>query len=76
RFESLALRQPNSEVLSQTFGVLTLALHPDGYDWEFVPEAGQSFTDSGSDLCHWARVRRGRRPGRSAGGRHGRGARR
>jgi hypothetical protein len=51
-FESLAIRQPNSQVLSQTFGVLALTLHPGSYDWDFVPELGQSFTDSGSAPCH------------------------
>jgi hypothetical protein len=35
-----------------TFGVLKLTLHAASYDWEFVPEAGRSFTDSGSGLCH------------------------
>jgi hypothetical protein len=39
-------------VLSQTFGVLALTLHPGSYDWDFVPELGQSFTDSGSAPCH------------------------
>ena len=29
-----------------------LTLHPWGYDWQFVPIAPGSFTDSGSDLCH------------------------
>jgi len=32
-------------------GVLKLTLHPNGYEWEFVPEAGKTFTDSGSDTC-------------------------
>jgi hypothetical protein len=32
-------------------GVLKLTLHPTGYDWEFVPEAGKTFSDSGSDTC-------------------------
>jgi hypothetical protein len=45
--------QPNSEVRSgDTFGVLKLTLHPASYDWEFVPEAGKTFTDSGSETCH------------------------
>ncbi|HEY4906504.1 MAG TPA: metallophosphoesterase [Candidatus Acidoferrum sp.] len=35
-----------------TFGVLKLTLRPKGYDWKFIPEAGKSFTDSGSDNCH------------------------
>ncbi len=34
-----------------THGVLKLTLHPAGYDWEFVPVPGQTFTDSGSDTC-------------------------
>jgi acid phosphatase type 7 len=42
----------NSEVGNpSTYGVLKLTLHPTGYDWEFVPVAGQSFTDSGSNSC-------------------------
>jgi hypothetical protein len=35
-----------------TYGVLTLTLHPTSYDWEFVPEAGGTFTDSGTAPCH------------------------
>ena len=43
----------NSEVRdSTTFGVLKLTLLPGRYQWEFVPEAGKSFTDSGSGSCH------------------------
>jgi acid phosphatase type 7 len=45
--------KPNSEVRNaDTHGVITLTLHPNGYDWQFVPVAGESFTDSGSDRCH------------------------
>ena len=44
---------PNSEVRNNTtYGVLKLTLHPDSYDWEFVPEAGKTFRDSGSEKCH------------------------
>jgi hypothetical protein len=44
---------PNSEVRNgETFGVLKVTLHPKSYDWEFVPIAGQTFTDSGSSPCH------------------------
>jgi acid phosphatase type 7 len=44
---------PNSEVRNgDTYGVLKLTLRADGYDFEFVPEAGRSFTDSGSGTCH------------------------
>jgi acid phosphatase type 7 len=46
-------RAPHSEVAQNTvFGVLRLTLHPTGYDWQFVPEAGKSFSDSGSEQCH------------------------
>ena len=45
--------QPNSEVRdASTFGVLKLTLHPTSYDWSFEPEAGKTFTDSGSGTCH------------------------
>jgi fibronectin type III domain protein/calcineurin-like phosphoesterase family protein len=43
---------PNSEVQNaSTFGVLKLTLHPTSYEWQFVPEAGGSFTDSGTGAC-------------------------
>jgi len=35
-----------------TFGVISLTLHPASYDWQFVPEAGHDFTDSGTSACH------------------------
>ncbi|MCZ7573200.1 MAG: right-handed parallel beta-helix repeat-containing protein [Ardenticatenaceae bacterium] len=45
--------QPNSEVRnSATRGVLKLTLHATSYDWEFVPIAGETFTDSGSAACN------------------------
>ena len=45
--------QPNSEVRNaDTFGVLKVTLHARGYDWEFVPQAGKTFTDTGSGACH------------------------
>jgi acid phosphatase type 7 len=44
---------PHSEVAqNNTFGVLKLTLHPTSYDWQFVPEAGGTFTDAGSEPCH------------------------
>ena len=44
--------KPNSAVRdSDTHGVLKLTLHPTSYDWEFLPIAGQTFTDSGSRPC-------------------------
>jgi hypothetical protein len=36
---------------SDTHGVLKLSLRPTSYDWEFVPVAGQTFTDVGSRDC-------------------------
>lgn len=45
--------KPNSEVRDMTaYGVLKLTLKPNSYDWQFIPEAGKSFTDSGSGTCH------------------------
>jgi calcineurin-like phosphoesterase family protein len=45
--------KPNSELRDATaFGILKLTLKANGYDWQFIPEAGKSFTDSGSGVCH------------------------
>ncbi len=42
----------NSQVRNdETHGVLKFTLHPTSYDWEFIPIAGQAFTDSGSAPC-------------------------
>src|SRR6266487_2787433 len=50
---SLELIAPNSEVRNaETYGVLKLTLHPNSYHWEFVPEVGKKFTDSGTQVCH------------------------
>jgi hypothetical protein len=50
---AMGAAKPNSEVRNDdTFGVLKLTLHAKGYDWDFVPEAGKTFKDSGSDSCH------------------------
>ena len=50
---SLATIFANSEVRNvDTFGILKLTLHPTSYDWQFVPETGKTFTDSGTTLCH------------------------
>ncbi|MDQ4144044.1 MAG: DNRLRE domain-containing protein [Actinomycetota bacterium] len=35
-----------------TFGVLFLTLEEGGYSWEFVPEKGEEFVDSGRGQCH------------------------
>jgi len=43
----------NSLVRNSTaFGVLKLTLHSSSYDWQFIPVAGQTFTDSGTQACH------------------------
>jgi hypothetical protein len=43
----------NCKVLNNTtFGVLKLTLHPDSYDWAFVPDPSKTFTDAGSANCH------------------------
>jgi calcineurin-like phosphoesterase family protein len=36
---------------ADTYGALIMTLRPTGYDWEFVPERGGSFSDSGSSDC-------------------------
>jgi acid phosphatase type 7 len=42
----------NSEVRNgDTYGVLKLTLHPTSYSWEFIPEIGKAFTDSGNAPC-------------------------
>ena len=49
----LGRRETNSEAFNAaTFGVLKLTLSPGKYTWQFIPIAGQTFTDSGSGVCH------------------------
>jgi len=44
---------PNSEVRDNTsHGVLKLTLSDGSYTWQYIPVAGNSFTDSGSGTCH------------------------
>ena len=51
-FYSFPKIQPNSIVRhTETPGVLKLTLHPDSYDWQFIPVAGSTFTDSGTAKC-------------------------
>ena len=50
RFDTI---QPNSQARnSDTYGVLKLILHANSYDWQFVPEAGKTYSDSGTTNCH------------------------
>ena len=49
----LGTLKANSEVFNgTTYGVLKLTLSPGSYSWQFVPIAGETFTDSGSGTCH------------------------
>ena len=44
---------PNMQIKkTKTPGVLKLNLRAGSYSWKFVPVAGKTFTDSGSDQCH------------------------
>jgi len=46
-------RETNSVIANdRTFGVLELSLRPTSYRWEFVPENGHRFSDSGTGSCH------------------------
>ncbi|MFY9822964.1 MAG: metallophosphoesterase [Thermoanaerobaculia bacterium] len=45
----------NSEARNdQDLGILKLRLRTDGYDWQFLPVRGASYTDAGSAGCHHA----------------------
>ena len=50
---AFATIRPNSESRNnKDFGVLKLVLRPGGYDWEFLPVPGGTFSDQGSTSCH------------------------
>jgi hypothetical protein len=52
-FMSLSSRLPTSQASNDnTFGVLKMTLHAASYDWQFVPVAGSTYTDSGTTTCH------------------------
>jgi hypothetical protein len=49
----LGSARPNSQVRnSSAFGVLKLSLHAGSYDWQFLPQVGKTFRDSGHGTCH------------------------
>ena len=49
----LGFATPNSEIREWgTYGVLKLTLSLGKYTWEFIPEEGKAFRDSGSGVCH------------------------
>jgi len=39
-------------VLAAPYGVLKLTLNQSDYAWQFIPIAGQTFTDAGTGACH------------------------
>lgn len=41
-----------SEIQGYAWGVIRFELAPNGYRWQFLPVAGQSFQDSGFESCH------------------------
>ena len=44
---------PGSAALDgHTWGVLKLVLHPTSYEWQFLPVAGETFTDAGAGIVH------------------------
>jgi hypothetical protein len=52
-FSTFGTVKANSEVRNATtFGALKLVLHPTSYEFQFIPEAGGTFTDAGSGTCH------------------------
>jgi len=43
----------NSETRqNDTYGIMRLVLRPGAYEWEYVPQAGRTFIDSGTSSCH------------------------
>jgi len=56
-FTGSSFREPNSAVFNNTtFGVLRMTLRSTSFDWQFMPVAGKTFSDSGSRSCHGAPV--------------------
>jgi len=56
--DPLGFATTNSELRNtDTFGVLRLTLTRERYTWEFIPEEGKDFRDSGSGACHNSTVK-------------------
>jgi hypothetical protein len=52
RHTRILTQAPNHEAGDQqTFGVFKLTLRDGAYDWQFIPEPGKTYTDSGTDSC-------------------------
>jgi len=50
---SVSNKHPLTEVANgDTRGVLKMYLYDDSYAWRFIPQAGKTFTDTGSVACH------------------------
>ena len=63
--DPLGLPVPNSEKQNyDTYGVLKLTLASQGYTWQFIPEEGKTFRDSGSGVCHNRAAQQARTSGR------------
>jgi len=41
--------------VNDSYGLLMLTLRDGGFSWRFVPAAGSTLLDAGSDDCHWRR---------------------
>ena len=51
--QSFGTPRATSEVRNAaTYGVMKFTLHQSSFDWQFLPMAGQTFTDSGSQAVH------------------------
>ncbi len=44
--------RPNSEARGAAWGVAMFTLNDGGYQWQFIPVDGASFTDAGAGTCH------------------------
>ena len=52
-FDRYGPARANSQVRSaSSYGVLKLSLRPGSYSWQFIPQRGKSFRDSGRARCH------------------------
>ncbi|HEX8105973.1 MAG TPA: DNRLRE domain-containing protein [Solirubrobacteraceae bacterium] len=51
-----SIYEPNSRARTSALGALRLGLHSDYYDYKFVAAPGESFSDSGSAVCHGAQT--------------------
>lgn len=50
-YEIRSIRRNSQLIENRTWGVLKVTLKSSSYDWDFLPIAGQNFTDLGSQVC-------------------------